>query len=263
MTDKQIRLVSGSHDVGFCRPPNATRFKKGTSGNPAGRPKGAKNKVKTMQTRLNKLIQQEAYREIEINDRGVPVQLPMIGAVVKALGIKAAKGHIGAQRLFLEIANTAETMELHEKQDAFRTAVHYKQRAYAQIVQAKAAGEPVPVILPDPDDVVVDERTLSIFIHGPKDDGEKREWDQLWGELARCYETVELNRERLSSATDPAERGKIEFEVEVGLYIFKMRALGIMHRWRLPGARLVDDRALQAQLDVFVMEGTQPVSPFP
>ncbi len=32
--------------VGFCRPPVQTRFKKGTSGNPKGRPRGSRNKPK-------------------------------------------------------------------------------------------------------------------------------------------------------------------------------------------------------------------------
>jgi ParB-like nuclease domain/Family of unknown function (DUF5681) len=32
-----------SSDVGYCNPPRETRFKKGTSGNPKGRPKGSKN----------------------------------------------------------------------------------------------------------------------------------------------------------------------------------------------------------------------------
>ena len=34
--------IEGS-DIGYCNPPKETRFKKGTSGNPKGRPKGSKN----------------------------------------------------------------------------------------------------------------------------------------------------------------------------------------------------------------------------
>ena len=33
----------GNHSVGYGRPPEATRFKPGQSGNPKGRPKGSKN----------------------------------------------------------------------------------------------------------------------------------------------------------------------------------------------------------------------------
>jgi hypothetical protein len=40
-----------NYNVGFARPPKATRFKKGQSGNPAGRPRGAtstKKRIKRM-----------------------------------------------------------------------------------------------------------------------------------------------------------------------------------------------------------------------
>lgn len=36
--------VRPGYDVGYGKPPVATRFKQGQSGNPKGRPKGAKNK---------------------------------------------------------------------------------------------------------------------------------------------------------------------------------------------------------------------------
>src|SRR5947207_10144490 len=34
---------NGSYEVGFGKPPRSTQFKPGESGNPAGRPRGAKN----------------------------------------------------------------------------------------------------------------------------------------------------------------------------------------------------------------------------
>ena len=36
------RKPTGDYEVGYGRPPKHTRFKKGVSGNPKGRPKGAK-----------------------------------------------------------------------------------------------------------------------------------------------------------------------------------------------------------------------------
>ncbi len=35
--------MSGDYDVGYGKPPQHTRFRKGQSGNPTGRPKGARN----------------------------------------------------------------------------------------------------------------------------------------------------------------------------------------------------------------------------
>jgi len=48
MSDVKTRLPGhrpdADYEVGYARPPEATRFRPGRSGNPKGRPKGAKNK---------------------------------------------------------------------------------------------------------------------------------------------------------------------------------------------------------------------------
>ena len=51
-----------NYEVGYCRPPKKSQFKAGTSGNPKGRPKGAKNEATILRNILN--------RQIEIRDGG-------------------------------------------------------------------------------------------------------------------------------------------------------------------------------------------------
>ena len=49
------------YDVGYGKPPVTTRFKKGKSGNPRGRRKGAKNKLPTLnEERLKSIVIGEA-----------------------------------------------------------------------------------------------------------------------------------------------------------------------------------------------------------
>ena len=43
-------------DVGFCKPPKHTQFKKGVSGNPAGRPKGSLNMATVLRETLSQTI---------------------------------------------------------------------------------------------------------------------------------------------------------------------------------------------------------------
>ena len=59
---KRARRDADRDDVGYGRPPRDHQFKPGTSGNPKGRPKGAKSG----ETILRELLQQK----ISLNERG-------------------------------------------------------------------------------------------------------------------------------------------------------------------------------------------------
>jgi hypothetical protein len=77
------QIETAKYDVGYGKPPVATRFKPGKSGNPEGRPKGSKNTVPSLsEERIKKLIIEEAYRTIPIVEKGRRVSIPMITAVV-------------------------------------------------------------------------------------------------------------------------------------------------------------------------------------
>ena len=80
MSKKQL-APANNYEVGYGKPPNTTRFAKGQSGNPLGRPKGSKTKrSKARDHRSQKLLmdmiriveatkdeQKESEEEIQIN----------------------------------------------------------------------------------------------------------------------------------------------------------------------------------------------------
>ncbi len=51
------------YEVGYAKPPEGSKFRKGVSGNPRGRPKGSKNKLPALhEERMKAIILEEAYR---------------------------------------------------------------------------------------------------------------------------------------------------------------------------------------------------------
>lgn len=84
---------SQPYQVGYGKPPAHSRFKPGQSGNPSGRPKGAKNKRLALhEERLKSIILEEAYRFIKVSDGDRPVSIPMAQAVIRSLAVNAARG---------------------------------------------------------------------------------------------------------------------------------------------------------------------------
>lgn len=61
------------YSVGYGRPPQSTRFKKGRSGNPMGRPKGSRN--------VQKLFTKLLFRKVPIRENGVVRKVPFLEAL--------------------------------------------------------------------------------------------------------------------------------------------------------------------------------------
>jgi hypothetical protein len=72
-------------DVGYCRPPAENRFKAGRSGNPKGRPKGAKSETTILRELLN--------RKIEIREGGKIRKITVLEAILLRFTEAALKGN--------------------------------------------------------------------------------------------------------------------------------------------------------------------------
>ena len=97
--------------VGYRHPPAEARFRKGQSGNPAGRPKGSRNKPRSERERIRSLLLEEAYRPIKVNENGTEITMPMAQAVIRSLTVAAVKGDARAQAMFLKAVSASEEEE--------------------------------------------------------------------------------------------------------------------------------------------------------
>jgi len=92
------KLETGS--VGYCNPPERTRFKKGQSGNPHGRPKGTLNTATVLERALRE--------KVVINENGKRKAITKLEAAFKQLANKAASGELNAVKLLTALVRTAE-----------------------------------------------------------------------------------------------------------------------------------------------------------
>ena len=195
------------YDVGYAKPPVATRFKQGQSGNLKGRPKGAKNKRSAVfEERMKEIVLAEAYRTITVRDGDRNVTVPMAQAIIRSLAVNAAKGQHRAQRLFAELLGSTERarVALHER--FFGAALDYKIAWERELARRETLDiNDLPPPLPHPDHVVVDVRNGTIRIAGPATKEEKAEWDDILREKTILEDSVTQLIEANKSETDPDE----------------------------------------------------------
>jgi hypothetical protein len=90
----------GGYDVGYRKPPKATQFKKGQSGNPKGRPKGSKN--------FGTQVASTFARKISVHEKGRERRITMAEAILLKLSARAIAGDMAAVRAAIALLQISQ-----------------------------------------------------------------------------------------------------------------------------------------------------------
>ena len=96
--------------VGYKRPPAHSKFVKGKSGNPKGRPKG---------THVGSTLANLVNQTITVTVEGIPRKMPLTEALAMSLAHRALAGNTAAAREFMKIVEkvSSEQKNAEEKPD--------------------------------------------------------------------------------------------------------------------------------------------------
>lgn len=208
MTGKQSskETAPASYVVGYGKPPAHAQFKKGQSGNSKGRPKGSKNVKPIGEERLSSIILEEAYREIPLTEAGGRINMPMVKAVVRSMGVTAVKGKVHAQKQFTTLVSEVETRQREERDNLLKEALKYKIYWDDELARRKRLNIDLPEPLPHPDDIHINLVTSEVVVNGPMLEGELREVDRYL-DIVRASEKEIADIElELITETDASKR---------------------------------------------------------
>jgi hypothetical protein len=163
------------YEIGRGKAPVGRRFSKGRSGNPSGKRKERGIELPAMnEEAMKKILIEEAYRVIKVNDGDRQVSVPMVRAILRSLAVSAAKGQLHAQALL----GTVEQQNKALSDEWLNGAINYKAEWEKELLHRQLMGLNLPEPVPHPDDVIIDRIAGTVRIAGPDDQEQKAVGDE-------------------------------------------------------------------------------------
>lgn len=117
----------GDYRVGKGKPPTASQWRKGQSGNPKGRPKKIGGYLFNPEDpQLGEVILTEAWRLVTVTQDGEPVTMPIAKLVLQAHLKSAVEGNSHAQRSVIQLVADAQAQRDRSKQEELMAALVLK-----------------------------------------------------------------------------------------------------------------------------------------
>ena len=202
------------YEVGYRKPPPSSRFKPGQSGNPKGRPRGARSKRPLLnEERLKSIVIAEAYRTIKVNEGERQITLSMAEAIIRALAVNAARGQLRSQQAFTALLSETERCNKAMHDEWLKTAIDYKHEWELELARREKLGITGPEPIPHPDDIVIDIRTSQVIMKGPMTKEDKVQWDRLYARVEECDATTLMLMESLKGRKSKACREFIKDDI--------------------------------------------------
>lgn len=102
-------MAEDGYEVGYGKPPHKSRFEKGRSGNPKGRPKGSKNFATDVRDMLN--------AKVGVSENGTKRKVTSQKATLMRLREQALQGDARAIKQFLDLAKDQAVEESSRKNE--------------------------------------------------------------------------------------------------------------------------------------------------
>lgn len=224
--------------VGYSRPPEEHRFKKGRSGNPKGRPRKARAS-RALSTRLigsdeptSALILEEAYRTVPVRIQVKVIKMPVNQAIIRALQQNALSGNRIAQRDLTMLVLEIEKQQKQSQAEYFSALTDYKLDGEREIARCKKLGLDPPDLIPHPDDIEIDPRNGTACVNGPVTPEEKWGLDMMLARRDEAADDVRKSAHRYKRLRDANKQKFVMIEWIRAQEVFDLINDGLPARYK-------------------------------
>lgn len=213
-TSSRRTQMPPSEDTGFGHPPKEHQFQQGQSGNPRGRPVGAKTRrIGLDGHRLYDSVGAELERSVKYTENGEVRHMTVLQAAVRMVATKAVKGSTEAAKIVVQLARDRDIYERRSNEKIVEGWAAYKADGNRRI---DALGpDPSPddlagIPLPHADHIDYDLATGQIVISGPMNAAERDALEVAVKERADIGIAMRLTDERIRTTRSARIRADMQ-----------------------------------------------------
>lgn len=202
-----------TYPIGFARPPRESRFRKGKSGNPKGRPRKSQPKPRAdlEEGQLEAILRQLLSRKFVVKDGASAKTISGKEALLHAQFQSAIKGNQFALRNILEASAELEERDRARLQaneaanrERFEGILRWKARRVQEWAEAEREGKEPEDYWPHPDDILIDYQARTCRVRGPLSDNEAPLYQYLAAlrDQYACEKSIGLRRAGKTGASN-------------------------------------------------------------